>query len=198
MSGPVFAQLDAENLWHWEDRDPIVRERAIIRAYHSSSLGRLMDLELHFEALADAVRLARRGTSHYGGLNLRLNAVTNQQLTKFTDPAGANPRRCWSDLSGTFPRVAGRAGLTVIQHASNPAYPGDWIEYRELNWLQPTFPASGTRYELLKGEPLVLRFRLWIHGEKVFSEALASDQWQAANSQFSPLTAFTPSTFNRI
>ena len=73
-SGPVFAQLEAENEWRWEDRDPIVRERAIIRAYRTTARGRLVDFELRFEALGDPVLLARRGAEHYGGLNIRLTS----------------------------------------------------------------------------------------------------------------------------
>ena len=53
--------------------------------------------------------------------------------------------------------------MTVFQHNKNPEYPGDWVEYPELSWVQPTFPTTGTRYPLNPGEPLVLRFRLIIH-----------------------------------
>jgi len=197
-SGPVFAQLDAENTWNWETGERIVRERALIRAFRHTSLGRLVDLEFHFEALGDPVLLARRDTTHYGGLNLRLSAVRDQRITKHTDapsPPQANqdtfpavPRAAWSDLSGLFPGAAEPAGLAVIQHASNPDYPGDWIDYPELNWVQPTFPAAGTRYALRKGSRLVLRFRLWIHPGGSVTEGTVRDQWQGAHDSRSPLS----------
>jgi len=163
ISGPVFAQVQAENLWQWEDREPMVRELGTIRAFRSTGTGRTIDLIFRFEALAGPVLVARRGAAHYGGLNLRLNEVRGQQITKHTDPESVNPRKAWSDLSGRFGGASQPAGVTVIQHAGNPAYPGDWIEYPELNWLQPTFPAAGTRYEITADKPLVLRFRLLIH-----------------------------------
>jgi hypothetical protein len=197
VSGPVFAQVDAENTWQWETGEPIVRERAIIRVYLANSHGRLIDCEFHFEALVDPVQLARRGTIHYGGLNLRLNAVKDQQIIKHTDPVGpaqarqnavsANPRAAWSDLSGLFPGATHPAGLAVFQHASNPDYPGEWIDYPELNWVQPTFPAGGTRYELQKGNPLTLRFRLWIHSGPAVTDPAALNQWRALHAPCSSL-----------
>jgi len=188
LSGPVFAQLDAENLWQWEDREPIVRERALIRAYPATPAGRLLDLEFHFAALDQPVLLARRGAAHYGGLNLRFNALKDQQISKHTDRPDASPRKSWGDLSGIYAGAQVPAGVAILQHASNAHFPGDWIDYPELNWLQPAFPSVGTRYELRKAEPLVLRFRLWIHPGGQPSAAAGADRWLAANSRFSPLS----------
>lgn len=185
--GPVLAQIDAENVWQWEDREPIVHERASIRAYRATAAGRVLDVEFHFDAVDEPVLLARRGTEHYGGLNLRFNAVKEQQITKHTDGAGVGPRKAWGELAGIFGGVTTAAGVAVIQRASNPDYPGDWIEYPELNWLQPTFPARGRRFELRKGQPLVLRFRLWIHAGAQLSETAGAEHWLAAHSEFSPL-----------
>lgn len=181
VSGAVFAELKAENLWQWNDREPIVRELVTIRAYAGDSAGRLVDLELYFEALREPVLLARRGTTHYGGLNVRLGLIHNQQSTKRVCPPA--PTRCmaWADISGSFAGAAQPVGLTMVQLASNPDYPGDWVEYPELNWLQPTFPAHGTRYEISQGKALSLRFRLQIHTGSLLSEEAGDDCWRAAN-----------------
>lgn len=187
VSGPVFAQLEAHNVWLWEDRDPIVRERATIRAYAGNVRGRIVDLEFHFQAVDSPVAVARRDTTHYGGLNIRLNAVSGQKITKSSSPAGVRSPGTWADLSGTFAGAASPAGLTILQIASNPEYPGDWVEYPELNWLQPTFPASGTRYAITREQPLVLRFRLWVHRGATPPEETGCGHWQAANSTYSPL-----------
>lgn len=187
LSGPVFAQIDAENVWRWEDKDAIVRERALIRVFRATEKGRLLDLEFRFEAIDEPVQLARRDTTHYGGLNLRLSAIKNQEFTKHTDPPGSDPRQVWSDASGQFDASEKTSGLALFQCAANPHYPGDWVEYPELNWLQPTFPSSGVRYELRKGAPLTLRFRLWIHPGGKIADATAADYWLAANSPVSTL-----------
>ncbi|MGE5295317.1 MAG: DUF6807 family protein [Solirubrobacterales bacterium] len=177
QDGPDYAQINAENLWRWDDQEPIVREWAVIRAWRSTEAGRLIDLEFHFTALKDEVAIARRGTSHYGGLNVRLASVKNQEIRFHSDPAEASPRRAWSELSGIFSGEA-VTGLTVFQSPSNPEYPGDWVQYPEINWLQPTFPSAGTRYVLKPGQPLVLKFRLWIHAGKA-GEADLADAWTA-------------------
>ncbi|MBM3880467.1 MAG: hypothetical protein FJ387_12255 [Verrucomicrobia bacterium] len=161
-SGPVVAQVEAENLWLWEDREPIVRERTFIRAYRATAKGRVVDLELHFLGLKEGVTIARRGTTAYGGLNLRLAKPESQTIRFHADPAEANPRRAWSDLSGVFGGGVA-SGLTLLQSRDNPEYPGDWVQYPELSWVQPTFPTAGTRYPLHPNRPLVLRFRLWVH-----------------------------------
>lgn len=177
-SGPVFAQVKAENLWLWEDREPIVREEAILRAYRATARGRVVDLVFRFVALADGVTIARRETSHYGGLNLRLATPQEQRITVHTDAPASAPRRAWSDLSGAFAGPES-CGLTVLQYRDNPEYPGDWVQYPELSWVQPTFPTAGTRYALSRERPLVLRFRLWVHRGGAIEPAWAVKLWDA-------------------
>jgi hypothetical protein len=162
-SGKDFGQIEAENLWLWEDRTPIVREIAIIRAYRNKEHGRCVDLWFQFTALADEVTVARRDTDKYGGLNVRLARVKDQVIAFHTDAEGSNPRMAWAELSGIFEGGTSLTGLSILQNEANPDYPGDWIEYPDLNWFQPTFPASQTRFALKTGEPLVLQYRLWIH-----------------------------------
>jgi len=152
QNGPVFAQIEAENLWIWEDQIPIVQEVAIIRAYSTTTQGRIIDLAFRFIALKDSISIARRDTKLYGGLNVRMQTPKQQEISVFADSANLKPRRVWSDLSGIFGRADKTSGLMVFQHQLNPNYPGDWIQYPELSWCQPTFPASGTRYKLEPGE----------------------------------------------
>jgi hypothetical protein len=172
QDGPVFARIEAENFWLWEDREPIVREVAVIRAWRAGAGGRFIDLEFQFTALKDDVAIARRETDKYGGLNIRLAPVEGQDILFHTDPAGGVPRRAWADLSGAFSGGKEIAGLAVLQAPGNPDYPGDWIKYPEINWFQPTFPAAGTRWVLKKDRPLVLGFRLWVHHGRTGEEKL--------------------------
>ncbi len=187
-SGPVFAQIEAENIWQWESGESLVQERAVIRAYRATGDDRVIDLEFTFTALKDTVSLARRDTDKYGGLNLRLATVLEQEINFHTDATNAPARMAWAELNGKIDGAPQNSGLVVLQHSANPDYPGDWVKYPELNWFQPTFPASGTRYELKPGEPLVLRYRLWLHrGAKVGKETCAN-QWRAYNAASAPTT----------
>jgi hypothetical protein len=181
-SGPVFAQIEAENLWKWEDRDAIVRERTLLRAYRGTDRGRLIDLEFEFTALGDDVSVARRGTNAYGGLNIRCAEVRDQKIKFHTDAENAPQRMAWAELSGVFPGGKQPAGFLVFQHASNPDYPGDWVQYPNLNWFQPTFPAAKKRHVISRDRPLVLRFRLWLHRGPVAADDAAGDQWRAYHS----------------
>jgi hypothetical protein len=187
--GPDYAQVEAENQWLWEDREPIVRERAIIRAHRASGEGRSIDLAFVFTALKDGITVARRGTEAYGGFNVRMATPASQSISVHTDPAGAAPRRSWSDLSGVFSGNSQPSGLLVLQFAGNPDYPGDWVQYPELSWCQPTFPARGTRYPLRRDEVLVLRFRLWVHAGAKPSDQRCAALWDALHSKDTSLPA---------
>lgn len=182
QSGPVFAQIEAENRWLWEDREPIVSELALIRAYRATPQGRVVDLAFRFSALKNGVTIARRGMDKYGGLNVRLETPRAQAISIFTDPPNAAPRRAWSYLSGQFSSGATASGLLVLQHAQNPDYPGDWVQYPELSWCQPTFPASGKRFALRRGQSLTLRFRLSVHAGAKPEVDLAVKLWDALHA----------------
>jgi hypothetical protein len=178
-SGTGFAEVQAESLWQWEDREPIVRELATIRAHRSTPQGRFIDLTFRMEALKDGVSLARRGTNAYGGLNMRMNANTGQKIAFHTDAQAATPRAAWAEMHATFSGGKSPTGVVTMQHPGNPDFPGDWVQYPELNWFQPTFPAANTRYELKPGKPLTLRWRLWIHPGEAAAEDLCREMWNA-------------------
>lgn len=189
--GKKFAEVEAENLWMWGDTTPIVREVAVMRVYRTTGQGRIVDLAFRFIALKDSVTLARRETTLYGGLNVRMHTPKMQAITAYTDSSGVSPRRAWSDLSGHFSGADNTTGMMVMQHRQNPDYPGDWIQYPELSWCQPTFPAAGTRYALVPGKALVLRYRLFIHSGDRPGNKLASELWDTFNDNSTILPAFS-------
>ena len=174
QSGEWFAKIEAENVWLWEDREPIVREVSIIRVNSATTNGRAIDLEFAFTALKEGVTVARRDSSHYGGFNMRLSSVGEQKIAVHRDLPGAQPRMNWGQISGVFAGGKQPVGLAVLEHPANPHYPGDWIQYPALNWLQPAFPSAGTRYALKTSQPLVLRFRLWISAGPADERKLAA------------------------
>jgi len=90
--GSDWAEVEAESRWMWEDKTPIVRETAKIRAWNTAEHGRYVDLAFQFEALEDGVTLARHGTKAYGGLNIRLAPIEGMKLVHDADPAEATPR----------------------------------------------------------------------------------------------------------
>jgi hypothetical protein len=188
-NGDDYAEIRAENRWMWKDETPIVREVTIIRAYRADEHGRYIDLTFHFETLGDDVALARRGTDKYGGLNIRLSTVKDLQLLHHVDLADASPRRAWSDSIGVRRGGTKPVGLAVFEKAANPDYPGGWIEYPELPWFQPAFPAQGTRYVLKKGQPLKLQYRLWIRSGSRPSDTEYIQHWETFHEPRNATTA---------
>jgi hypothetical protein len=185
-SGPVFAEIDAENLWMWEDKEPIVRENAIIRIYNSSTDSRIIDLTIKLLALKDSVTIATRFTNTYGGLNIRMQTPESQDISFFTDVPGSKPIRAWSDFNGIFEGNKATSGLMVLQHSSNPEYPGEWKDYPDLAWVQPTFPTPETRFPLSTEKELVLRFRLIVHAGGKPGEEISKMMWDAYNETAKP------------
>ena len=181
--GGDWAEIEAENRWMWEDKTPIVREHVTIRAWKAGEHGRYIDLTLHIEGLEEGVTLARRGKKAYGGLNLRLAPIRGLKMVHHADPASAGKRMAWQAATGTWQGAKEQAVLAVFEHVGNPHYPGDYVQYPNLPWFQPTFPRAGVRYPLKKGEPLVLGYRLWIRRGEAPTEADYRRQWGLFNDE---------------
>ena len=57
-------------------------------------------------------------------------------------------------------------GLTIMQHPSNPWYPSPWFT-RDYGFISPTpmyWPQKGEETFMKKGETLLLRYRVLVHG----------------------------------
>jgi len=193
-SGPVFAQIEAENIWIWEANEPtipIVREQALIRVYRATSKTRVIDLAIKLRALKDSITIATRGTDSYGGLNIRMQIPPDSQdISYFTSSPGSKPVRAWSDFSGIFEGSDSPTGLMVLQHQKNPEYPGEWVDYPELAWVQPTFPTPNTRYPLSQEEPLILRYRIIVHKGDKPGKSISKQRWDAYHHKVAPDYSF--------
>jgi hypothetical protein len=167
---PEHSRIEARNLWIWEDEVPVVFETVTITTFPLTDDGtRIVDLDLRFEALTDGITLARRDTNLYGGLNVRLAPVEGLAFGHHADAEAAPVRRAWSTATGTWAGSEMRTTFAILEHPTNPDYPGDWITYEYLPWFQPTFPRADTRFALRRGEPLSLRYRfLVLPGETDF------------------------------
>ncbi len=183
LNGPVYAQIHAENRWIWEEEEPIVREQVTMRAYRAINEQRIIDLKLEFLALKENVTLATRFTDSYGGLNIRMQTPEEQEISYFTGEKGSDPLRAWADFNGTFEGNSTKSGLVILQHKTNPEYPGDWVEYPNLSWIQPTFPTPNTRFPLSTSEPLILKYRFIVHAGGKPTVDKSEANWDAYNSE---------------
>ena len=176
-TGPVLAVLRADSLWKWGDTKPIVHEQVVIRAFHSGSLGRFVDVDVTLTAMVSGVAIGGRPKRGYGGFAFRAAPAKERTIATHGDPVGADPRRAWIDYSGVFADGKGRVGVTIFEHRTNPDYPSDLHQYPSCNCVMPAFPGA-REVHLLKGKPLLLRHRLWIHPGAA-EEKTAADVWSA-------------------
>jgi len=162
-TGPVFALLEAENVWKFgKDEVPIVREEVLIRAFRQTDRRRFVDVEVRLTALADEVAVGGRPKAGYGGFSLRAAPCDRRAITLFADPEGASPRRSWIDYSGVFSGGRGMAGVAIFEHPANPDYPNPLHEYPQCNCVMPAYPDQ-REVRLSRDEPLVLKHRLYVH-----------------------------------
>ncbi len=157
------AIIEAENVWKWGGTEPIVRELATITAHALSDERRVIDFEFHFEAFVPGVTIARRHLDAYGGFNLRFSSRQQQLIVT---------NNAWAAISGIPPEGKTPVYVAIFQDTRNPLHPGNWIDYPNLNWLQPTFPKRGMAYELKPDAPLVLRYRIVVSGSALDGAAL--------------------------
>jgi hypothetical protein len=186
-SGPVLAEVDAESVWKWSDKTPIVNERVVIRAFHQTDRCRFLDVDIRLVALVDEVSIAGRPGASYGGFNFRTYPEFDQRkIDMRIDPAGKTPRKAWFHLTGNFPGGKGPAGMMMMENVANPDYPNspnahgsDLVPGQYPRWrsVQPAWPGD-RKVDLPKGKPLQLKYRLWIHPGLSDDRALA-DVWQS-------------------
>lgn len=169
------AVIDAALLWKWGDKDIVARQEVLIRVSPQAKRSRTVDIELRLTALVDGLGIGGRPKAGYGGFGLRMAPRKAQQITLFTDPPAAKPRRSWIQYSDTFAGGKGRVGVAVFQHPGNPLSPSALQKYPNLNYVMPAFPGP-REFPLPKGKPVVLRHRLWIHPRHATPATVAA-QW---------------------
>ncbi|GHT09482.1 hypothetical protein FACS1894170_00010 [Planctomycetales bacterium] len=169
-------KLVAENVWKWKDEEPIVNELVTFTVFPRDANGRKINIDIRLESLVDEVTIARRETKAYGGLNIRMQPLADWNASALYEKENAAQNPAWVCASWKNPKSEGRTELTVFEKATNPDYPGELIQYPNLNWFQPTFPKSGTRYTLKKSEPLTLHYQLWLH-DASFNDDAKKKAW---------------------
>jgi hypothetical protein len=177
-AGPVFALIEAENMWVFgKEETPIARETVSIRAFRETKRCRAVDVELELTALTDGVVIGGRAKRGYGGFSLRAAPSKDRRIRGFTDAENVAQPRSWLDYSGRFAGGDAFGGVTILEHVTNPDYPSPLHEYPACDCVMPAYPDK-REVGLSTEEPLVLKYRLWIHSGEV-DEATLNDVWSS-------------------
>lgn len=152
--------LIAENLWIWDEKEPIVLEEVMLTVHPLDRSGRTIDMRLEIRCLVDEVSLARRKRLTYGGMNIRLKSLDRLGIGSYYEPGNKHGWvfASWHDAESN----AGKQ-LTVFEGVDNPHYPGDMVRYPHLDFFGTAFPGENRLYVMKKGDILVLRYRFRLH-----------------------------------
>ncbi len=178
---------------HWKSPDfrggseAILEETTTVRVHRAKDGMQKIDCDIRLTALQNDFRLGgSEDDKGYGGFSLRVKMLAD--LTFFAaDGAVAAGRNAvdagsWMDFSGTFGADGAKSGVAVLVHPSSAGYPQPWI-IRALpmkSMQNPVWPGR-TPATLVKGEEVVLRYRLILHRGVAEAVPLA-DLWKEYQS----------------
>ena len=146
---------------------PVKDRRKIIITSPSANV-RQIDVEIAMEMLTDvhirktnhslfSARMAADLSVKNGGTMVNAEGAKGEK-----DTFGKSSP--WIDYYGK--RGEAVEGLAILQHPSNPWYPSPWFT-RDYGFISPTpmyWPENGEETFLKKGEALLLRYRVLVHG----------------------------------
>lgn len=159
---------------------PVKDSRRFVITSPSATV-RLIDVEITMEMLIDvtikktnhslfSARMAADLSVKNGGTLVNAEGDSGEKAT-----FGKNSP--WMDFSGKRGELV--EGMAILQHPSNPWYPSPWFT-RDYGFFSPTpmyWPTNDKETFLKKGEKLVLRYRVIVHGGSV-SESKIADQFE--------------------
>lgn len=187
-------RLGVENAWKIEDKETVAREIVVFHIHPADSFGRMIDLELTIEAIGGPLEL--QGTldqnKGYGGLCFRGSPMfTGAALTTDGGPLKEDvvhtPFR-WADISTR------ELGIAIFVSPGHPGFPTKWmIRNSYAGLINVSWP--GLSPVVLKpGEPVVLRYQIYIHRSDADSTDVkaAYDRYIGERPSKSPLSSILP------
>ncbi len=164
-AGEDQATIAVENDWLMSG-ERVATERVRLTVHEAREKGRAIDVALRFTAVGGPMVLQgeKANNKGYGGLCLRFGP---RKETTITTNEGAQPEDSlrtpyrWADLSAQFRGREEMSGIAVFVHPDHPDAPIGWI-LRHYGFLGAEWPGV-EKTTLHPGEPVTLRYRLWVH-----------------------------------
>ncbi len=185
-AGPLTAVLGVENGWFVGDRKVMI-ERVWMAVAKATPTSRAIDLDFTWIPIDHPITLRGAEDKSYGGLAIRF-AVKDQKKSVITVPSGAPTNDLpetplpWADMTYPFAGANQPSGAAIFVPRDHPDYPPTWLT-RHYGPLCLGWPGVKGR-TFLPGEPIHLRYRVWIHSGAVDTAALKAvyDAYLAGNT----------------
>lgn len=187
--GDDLAFIEAENAWLNKEGAPVLHElrRTAVRVLEKGEW--VLEIDVQFEARAREVEL---GQTAFGLLGVRMAKTigvhdgggTIRNSEGGVDEAGCFRKQArWVDYAGPIAPGASE-GITLMDHPSNLNHPVPF-HVRDDGWMGAavTFPAA---YTIRPGEPLRLKYALYVHAGIPAQEQIEARWQQFAASTFVP------------
>lgn len=157
------ATLGVENGWFVGDKQ-VMREEFRLRALPSGKDERVLDVDLKWTPVGEAVTLKGAPGKSYGGLTLRFAPRTD---TVITTPLGQGDKDLtithlpWADFSARFAGRAQPSGAAIFVARDHPDFPPEWLT-RHYGVLCVGWP--GVKEQTFQpSQTIRCRYRVWIH-----------------------------------
>ena len=167
---PCSAVVGIRNGWYDATRRRVADEVAWLRIGPFDGVGRTLDIDLTFTAIA--VPITIRGQLEdkekgYGGLQYRPapgreNLIATDTVPTITKKDTDRVPSKWADYSAIFGDRTARSGLAIFPSSDHPGFPPGWTT-RYYGFLGVAWPALENVTFTPGWPPLHLRYRIYIH-----------------------------------
>ena len=178
--GSVCAVFGARNGWYLGD-ERIAGEDVWFRVWRATDIGRAIDVQLTLTSGDAPVTLLGAAGKGYGGFCLRVPPAPGKTVTKpdgQTAVSSDEEKLPWADLSAEFGAPGKVSGAAILIDPSSPGFPNGWC-LREYGFLGVDWPGLQP-ITLQPGQPVTLRYRVWVHRGDVRAGSVAEAYEQFA------------------
>lgn len=195
------AILEVENGWYIgesatgaapKEADRVMSERVTITTgpirESNGVRSRAIDLSFVWTPLDRAISLRGAEEKSYGGLTVRFRPKNAPRQSDFiTTPEGTaaddmpEKHLPWADYTSRFGNSGIFSGMAVFVPASHPDYPPTWL-VRYYGAICVGWPGVNAK-SFPPQEEIRLRYRLWIHEEKLTAEQIEKEYSEWAKSE---------------
>jgi len=166
LDGPVFAASRAMVHWRNPEGKTLMEETKQVSVYPLSGDALLIDMNLTFASVGEAVQLEK---TQFGFLGVRVaksmgvfdgsGRIQNSEGA-INEKAIFWKRAKWCDYSGPITEHEWN-GIAIFDHPDNPNHPSHW-HVRSDGWMSPClFFENGET--MTPDKKLVLNYRLFVH-----------------------------------